>query len=163
MRISVQFQRKVRGQEEFTSNSFHVGIESEPPAEVAQDRSKLKAYVEELFRECRARVDDQVGQASPKAAPAPRAEERTPRAAPTGRRPPPARASRAAPSTNGNGESGLATAKQLNFLRSLGQQGGLSYGQLSALAEETFGTRDLRDLSKKQASELIDQLRTEAA
>ncbi len=61
----------------------------------------------------------------------------------------------------GNGQS--ASPKQINFLRSLGQQGGLSYGQLSALAEETYGVKDLRALTKRQASQLIDQLRAEAA
>ena len=60
-------------------------------------------------------------------------------------------------------DDGLASPKQVNFLRSLGAQNGMSYGQITALAEETFGKRDLRELTKKEASSLIDQLRSEAA
>jgi hypothetical protein len=49
----------------------------------------------------------------------------------------------------------------LNFVKSLAQKAGYSYGQLNAMAEEVLGVavHDLRTLTKRQASALIDQLR----
>ncbi|MCC6132811.1 MAG: hypothetical protein IT186_23020, partial [Acidobacteria bacterium] len=126
-------------------------------------------YVEALFAECKARVEDQIAAAGERE-PAP--ARSTSRAAPV---PAPRRApiravrgsvpqnGRTAPHSAPPNEDGLASPKQLNYLRSLGSQNGMSYGQVAALAEETFGKRELRELTKKEASSLIDQLRSEAA
>ena len=166
MKIACTFTKKSPGPEEYSSQGFHLTIESEPPAEIAQDREKLRLYVEELFAECRARVDDQVAAARPSpvseeprrtvGALSRRAPGRTALRATTRREPAPA------PAGNGhaaNGTTELASPKQVNYLRSLASQAGLSYGQVSALAEENFGKKDLRELTKREASILIDELR----
>lgn len=164
MKVAVTFTKKSPGPEEYSSQGYHLTIETEPPAEIAQDREKLRLYVEELFAETKARVEDQVAASRPN----PVRDERRPLVTTTSRQAPGRFASRArtAEPTNGNGHAGnggteLASPKQLNFVRALGQQAGLSYGQVSALAEETFGKKDLRTLTKKEASVLIDELRGE--
>lgn len=169
MRVTVQYGLKVPGDEDYSSRQHSVAIELEPPPEVAQDKEKLAAYLASITAEVRARVEAEIGVRGTRTAPPPRplrasatsVSRSVPgRAAPRSMAP----AARREPgddSHESNGQS--ASPKQVNFLRSLGQQKNLSYGQVSALAEETFGKRDLRDLTKKEASALIDQLRSEAA
>jgi hypothetical protein len=173
VKVHVNFARKV-GRDNYGSENFSVAIESEPPDEVAHDREKLRGYVEELFIECKARVEDQIVLAGEREPVQPQ-----PVAAENGSRRPPASRGPARPprhiSPNGNGRSnGNAGArgpangesvslKQLGFLRSLARDAGYSNDQLGLVAEEATGKRDLRELTKREASALIDQLRTEAA
>lgn len=170
MKVSVMFQKKVSGSEPYSSEGYHVSLETEPPPDVAGDRAKLAQYVMALAAEAKARVEEALTNgrverqeretAPPRMEPGP-----APSASPSRRAP--GRVIRNGTPQNGRaaprGDDGLASPKQVNFLRSLGSQNGLSYGQVSALAEETFGKRDLRELTKKEASALIDQLRSEAA
>ena len=83
MKVAVTFTKKVPTPEEYSSQGYHLTIETEPPREVAQDREKLRGYVEQMFAECRARVDDQVARGRPA-----RAEARPAPVRNTTRRPP---------------------------------------------------------------------------
>lgn len=131
--IPVNSARKF-GRENCGSDNDSVAIETEPPPEVAQDREKLRGYVEALFAEGKALVEDQIVAAGEReAAPERSVSRAAPAAAP---RRSPVRAVRESSQQSGrsalhnapHNEDGLASSKQLNFLRSLGSQNGMSYG-----------------------------------
>lgn len=157
MKISANFHKKIPVPGiEYGSQGYSCEIEIEPPPEVQQDRDKLRTYVERLFAECRSRVEDQLARIPS------RSEERSP--------PPRRPQSRHRPMRGPNGrENGndrserrngnFATPKQLNYLRAIAQQQGLGYQGLQDMARNEFGTDDVLHLSKRQASQLIDELR----
>ena len=173
MRISVQFQKKVKGDEEYSSLSYNVGFETEPPPEIAQDRERLKQYARELFAEAKARVEEQIEQHRASGAAETRAE---PVAAAESRRGPPTRnGTRHAqrPGSNGNGhaerrngnghaDAEPASIKQVNYVRALGKTAGYSPDQLLDFAEEVTGRSGisrLDALSKRDCSLLIENLK----
>lgn len=174
MKVSVMFQKKVSGSEPYSSEGYHVALESEPPAEVSSDREKLANYVMALAAEARARVEEalQSGrieqQEREPVEPAP-AAIRTPRGAPNGNghhRPPsngraaPRVAQRVRPTSNSHANGEGASIKQVNFIRSLAADAGYSTTQLEYMTEEVTGSRKpLNSLTKKEASALIETLR----
>lgn len=171
MRVTIQHGLKVPAEQEYSSRQHSVAVDLEVPEDVvSKGKDAIRGYVAAVAKEVRSYVEEALtnerierqerepaperiqSRPAPSASPSPRAPGRMIRAgAPQN--------GRAAP----RGDDALASPKQVNFLRSLGSQNGLSYGQVSALAQETFGKRDLRELTKKEASSLIDQLRSEAA
>ena len=168
MKIQVNYARKA-GRENYGSENFSLAIETEPPAEVAQDREKLRLYVEQLFDECKARVEDQVVAAGERE-PAPARPESSSRSAPVPQPPRPARRpsnghSRPNGRAAGNGQQPgePVSLKQIGYVRSLAREAGYSNDQLSMLCEEATGKSDIRSLTKREASSLIDTLRQNAA
>ena len=137
---------------EFASQGFSCEIQVEPPPDIREDRAKLKRYVEALFDECGQRVQDQVEQASSSPASPTNAQRKRRHHRPM---------TEQSPRQRGNGSlRGQASPKQVNFIRSLGSQAGFSHDDLAYMAEEAFGKRDLRSLTKKEASALIDNLQS---
>ena len=63
---------------------------------------------------------------------------------------------------NGNGKGKTngepVSDKQLRFLRNLGARNGFDSQQLNRMVHQKFGVKGVRQLKKKQASVLIDQL-----
>jgi len=168
MRVTVQHSLKIPAEQDYSSRQHSVAMELEVPEDVVQKgKDAIRDYVAAVTKEVRSYVEDALHTSGdqPRSVPE-RTQSRAAPAALAPRRAPVRVVRSAAPQSArpaSRNEEGLASPKQVNYLRSLGSQGGLSYGQLSALAEETFGKRDLRELSKREASSLIDQLRSEAA
>lgn len=168
MRITVQHSLKIPAGQEYSSRQHSVAMEVDVPDDVVQKgKDAIRDYVFAVAKEVRSYVEDELRKPDdqPRLVPE-RSDSRSAPASLAPRRAPP-RVVRGVAPQNGrampHNEDGLASPKQVNYLRSLGSQNGLSYGQVAALAEETFGKRDLRELTKKEASSLIDQLRSEAA
>jgi hypothetical protein len=179
MRITVQHALKVPAEEEYSSRQHSVAMELDVPADiVAQGKDAIREYVAKVTTEVRSYVEEALNSARVEAqerepAPRPEAPARSPgpstRSAPHGRtapRTPPAGGpARRAPvhsragRMNGNGNGEGASLKQVNYLRSLASQAGYSDGQLGHLAQEVVGHGDLNALTKREASQLIDQLR----
>ena len=150
MKITTTFHKKVPGPEEFSSLGYHIALEAEPPLEIQQDRELLADYARRLFAECRQRVEDELAR-EPRDR---RLERRNGSSRFPGR-----------PSSNGrqNGRRGAskgatASPKQVNYLRALANETGIGYRGLDDLAQDRF-TKDLRDLTMREASKLIDELR----
>lgn len=185
MKVSVMFQKKRSGSEPYSSEGYHVALETEPPPEVAGDREKLANYVMALAAEAKARVEEALAnirvEQQEREPETPALTPPSSRAVPNGHVPPrpglnagtPRRsrtavAARAVGNGHENGrangaprEGGVgASFKQIQFARSLGARAGYSVSQLSALCEESFG-RQLEEISKADASALIEQLRGE--
>jgi hypothetical protein len=174
MKVSVLFQKKVSGSEPYSSEGYHVALETEPPPEIASDRQRLATYVMALAAEARARVEEAlangrveqqerepISAVRPAASPsrsAPRGVA-SPRTPPAGRplRRTSARTGSGHANGNGNGEG--ASIKQVNYVRSLAAEAGFNDSQLGHLAHEVVGHSDLNALTKREASQMIDQLR----
>ena len=174
MKVSVMFQKKVSGSEPYSSEGYHVALETEPPPEVSSDREKLANYVMALAAEARARVEEALQngrveqQEREPVEPAP-AAIRTPRGAPNGNghhRPPsngralPRVAVRARTNGNGHANGETASLAQQNYIRSLAADARYSAAQLEYVTEEVIGSRKpLNSLTKKEASAVIETLR----
>lgn len=126
----------VEGQE-FSSKSFHVGLEAEVADTVGGEGILAKSHA--LFALARAAVNAELnGKSTPKPASEPAGEEQ--------------------PETrSGNGNGDGASVKQKNFLISLARRNG-GIEKLQETISRDFRVGGIEDLSRKQASELIEKL-----
>ena len=155
MKITTTFHKKVPGAEEYSSLGYHLTIEATPDAGIAQDRDRLAEYTRRLFAECRERVEAEISRSRSTNA-SERPEAPAPVQTSRGR---PARVEARAGRPGAPQARSAASPKQINFLRSLGSQAGLDYQELEELSQERFH-KAVRDLSVREASRLIDELRS---
>ena len=135
MTVNVGLSRKV-GQANYGSRGANVNLQLELEGSLVQRPQELQAHIRQLFTLVRGAVD----------------EELRPDAAQGG----------AAPSANGNGRADVppsATAAQLRALAAISRQERVV---LLDLVRQQFGLGRPEELSKAQASALIDQLKGRA-
>ncbi len=147
IKIVASHSMKVPADQEFSSKSFHVGLE----AEVADslDNDGILGKTRELFALARAAVVRELNGKTPAVNPG--TNGTTPRYTPgnngygnNG-------------GTNGNGNGSLASPKQLQFVVGLAKKNG-GIKKLQDYIRENFGLDDLKLLNKKQASIIIETL-----
>jgi hypothetical protein len=117
---------------DFSSQGFSLSLETEIPD---RDPALIQAKLQETFELVKASVESELekhGAASASNAPA-------------AAKPEPAR-------------SEQASNKQIKFLTDLCQQKGIALSQLNQQIRQQFGVGGLYDLTRKQASELLDSL-----
>ena len=156
MKLAITHTKKVPGQEEYSSEGFGATIEVEIPDETARDTETLRSYLAELYAEAKQAVEEQiktVPRRNGDSQPAAQASSLFGR--PNGNQP--EQRSRA-----GNGQ-GVATPKQVSSLISLGARNKLTYADLVQVAQERFKAEDLYQLSKQDASQMIDELKLESS
>lgn len=117
---------------EYSSQGFSVALETEISE---RDPLQIQAKLQETFELVKASVESELEKHG--AAPA----GSTPAAA----KPEPA-------------QSEQASNKQIKFLTDLCQQKGIALSQLNQQIRQQYGVGGLYDLSRKQASELLDEL-----
>jgi len=136
LKLNVGANRKVQGDEQFSSKGFSCNLEVELGDGLLNDTPALRAKIEELFTEARDAVEKQINgngaKPEPKDKPA---------------------------SANGNNGDDAASQKQLSYLMSLGRQRGMSVQQLADHAKQHAGKDDLYELTKSECSKLIDTLK----
>ena len=134
IRITTSYGRKTPGDEPYSSESTHLTVEIELPDRVLTDQQQFTTAVRRLFQQARDEVEHQVDG---------RRETQHPSNG-DGRQP-----------SNGNGgRAQPASAKQIDFLLSLGRRNAnLSPAQILQEA----GVEKLTDLTRSQASALIDR------
>ncbi|MCB9833557.1 MAG: hypothetical protein H6807_13895 [Planctomycetes bacterium] len=142
IKIHASFTKKVPGEEPYSSDGVHLGVEIEVPDQVLNDPNQFREAVRRLFAQARAEVEEQVA--------GPRAQPREPDFLQGGRQPEPRRGGRDQP----------ASKKQLDFLLSLGRRSA-NLSPADILAEA--GVSRLSDISKAQASAMIDRLNKRGA
>lgn len=135
IKITTSYGRKTPGTEPYSSESTHLTVEVELPDEVLRDQAEFKRAVRRLFAQARAEVEEQVG-----AAPG-------------------------TPSSHGNGapprrDAQPASPKQIDFLLSLARRNA-NMSPTDILREA--GVEKLTDLSKSQASAMIDRFNQKGA
>lgn len=140
IKISAAFTKKVPGEEPYSSDGVHLGVEIEVPDRVLGDEHEFSQAVRRLFAQARAEVEQQVSAPQPE---------------PNGHH-------QNGVHTNGNGHRTWpsrrrdepASKRQLDFLLSLARRNA-SLGPNEILAE--VGVERLTDITKNQASALIDR------
>jgi len=157
MRLAVTHSKKVRGAEEYSSKLFSAMIEVEIPEEAGRDAKAVQAWLRELYGQAKASVEEQIKSE-------PRRTNGNGGHSASGIFNRPGNGDR--PPHRGNGAgNGCRTAspKQISFLVSLGARNRLTFADLQRMAEERFRVADLYQLTKGDASPLIDELKGEGA
>ena len=140
LKLNASYSKKVPAGEEYSSQSFHASVEVELPDGLTQDQ--LQTRIHETFDLVRNSVEAELHGNVPRNCEGyPVAEER--KTAPQG--------NRAAARLN----DVPASSKQLSYLLDLARQRGVTPQQIAA----QHGVPDVRQLSKRQCSELINSWR----
>lgn len=139
LKISASYSKKVPGAEPYSSEGVHVSIEAEVPQSLLAQPQELQGHIQEMFREVRTSVEQQL----------------------EGERGPVLTASRqpAFPRPAGNGAAPRAAAaspRQIQYAASLAKRvWNLSPEELA----RELGVSRLDELTGKQASDLIERLK----
>ena len=140
LKLNASYSKKVPAGEEYSSQSFHASVEVELPDGLTQEQ--LQSRIHETFDLVRHSVEAELHGNVPRNCEGyPVAEER--KTAPQG--------NRAAARLN----DVPASSKQLSYLLDLARQRGVTPQQIAA----QHGVPDVRQLSKRQCSELINSWR----
>lgn len=151
--LNIGFSKKQQGNEPYSSIGASCNLSVEASDELVKDPELLQKKMAFLFAEARRSVDHQiVNGKNGKPASSHVTENNTPRSNPGN-------------GGYGNGKNGgtngnwsKASAKQLQFVVSLARKnGGLK--KLQSYILENFGIEDIKDLTKKQASVLIEKMK----
>ncbi len=146
LKLNASYSKKVPVEgREYSSQSYHASVEVEIPDGLDQDQ--LHTRIHDTFRLVRTSVEAELtnGHSQREAAP-------------------PATGEDAFPSRNVNNDNSAtrnttkATAKQIKFLSDLAVRNSRTLEDLNTLANQDYGVGDVTELTKKQASELIDKL-----
>ena len=140
LKLNASYSKKVPAGEEYSSQSYHASVEVELPDGLTQDQ--LQARIHETFDLVRNSVEAELHGNVPRNHEGyPVAEEH--KNAPQGNR------------AAGRQNDVPASSKQLSYLLDLARQRGVTPQQIAA----QHGVPDVRQLSKRQCSELINSWR----
>ncbi len=140
LKLNASYSKKVPAGEEYSSQSYHASVEVELPDGLTQDQ--LRSRIHETFDLVRNSVEAELHGNVPRNHEGyPVAEER--KTAPQGNR------------AAGRQNDVPASSKQLSYLLDLAHQRGVTPQQIAA----QHGVPDVRKLSKRQCSELINSWR----
>lgn len=141
IKIVASHSMKVPADAEYSSKSFHVGLEAEVADSLGNEEGIL-AKTRELFALARAAVVRELNGKTPAVTPGPNGT--TPQTN---------------PGNGGNNSNGAqASPKQLQFLVSLARKNG-GIKKLQEYVKANLGVDDLKLMTKKQASALIETLK----
>ena len=144
LKLNASYSKKVpvEGQE-FSSQSYHAAVEVEIPDGLGEDQ--LRQRIHDTFALVKTSVESELHNGD------------TPASSVDSRRAPEPFRGNARSRNNGNGGA-KATGKQLGFLTDLAARRGLDVQDLNERASRQFGVSDINELTRKQASGLIDFL-----
>ena len=145
IKINAGFNKKVPGNQDYSSEGVHVTLEMELPDSYLSNQQALQQQIQGLITEARDQVEHQLGDNSQQL---PFEQSNQPNQ----------------PNRNGRFQAVQpprpASNKQLNFLLSLAKR---AYNLGPQDICERFQISSLQELSSRQASEMIEQLKTGAA
>ena len=140
IKLHAAYSKKIPAESQYSSKSFHASLEVEVSDDISRDGARLQEKLRALWLDLQDAVEAQIRESNGNAA-TPPAPER-------------ARQESSGPQ---NGEP--ASQKQVNFLMSLGRRvNGWSLPELQEFIRARVGNVGLYDLSKQDASNLIEEL-----
>ena len=156
IKINISFSKKVPGEEQFSSLSFHGSLEKElsDGLDANQIQQAFHNSYELLEKTIEQEIENYKGSAQ-RAVKVPSTPGKT--------FSPAAPQTVAAPSVSPAQNSNVASQKQITFLNRLGAENGLSQQQIDQWAKDTFGVANIWQLTRKDASSLIEQLQKQKA
>ncbi len=123
---------------DYSSQGFSLSLETEVPE---TDPTAIQGRLHQTFEMVKAAVEQELAQA--KGNPQPTQQ-------------PDSRPNQQPPRNNGSGEK--ASNKQIKFVTDLATQRGVSLSEINADVRRKYGVDGLYDLTRKQASELLDEM-----
>jgi len=138
LKLSASYSKKVPAGEEFSSQSFHCAVEVELPDGLS--REELDKRIHETFGLVKYSVDTELASVNANGfgTPAPRAQQ--------------------FPAQNARKQQ-PASARQLSYLCDIAARNGMSPGELEAEIASRFGVRALNQLTREDASHMIEFFR----
>ena len=137
LKLNASYSKKVPSDEKFSSKSFMACVEVELPS--GQTEPQIRKKIHETFELVKASVEDEIAQ-----------QTNTP-ARQQGR-----------PKRRTEASTEKATNKQIQFILKLGQEQQKGLPDLNAMADEQFKAPTIYDLTKRDASKMVDQLKMAA-
>ncbi len=141
IKLHASYSKKIPAESQYSSKSFHASLEIEVADDLAQDPATLQTRLRTLWSDLETAVEAQIsgangnGSSSPQAGPS------------------------KAPPSNG---SERASQKQISYLMLLSRRArDWSLPDLQAHVKQRFGTTGIYELSKSDASTLIEELKAE--
>lgn len=137
IKLNASFSKKVPGAEEYSSEGYMCAVELELSDTLAPEA--LNAKIHETFGLVRASVESELDGA--------RAARQ------------PVRVVGNSTQKNGPNGNGKASNRQLKYLLDLANDRGISLSRLNARLTERYGAGSVYDLTRGQASEMLDDLK----
>ena len=137
IKLHASYSKKIPAEEQYSSKSFHASLEIEVGDDVVRNGRQLEEKLRALWSDLERAVENQIASSNGKSAPP----------------------AQAVPRTNGNnGEK--ASPKQVNYLTLLARKA-KSWGlaDLDAHVKTRFGNGGVYEMSKSEASMLIEEFR----
>jgi hypothetical protein len=143
LKLNASYSKKVPAGEQYTSQSYHCSVEVE--LSDAATPAQLQAKIRDTFALVRDSVEAEL---HGKPATLPEKAETPAPSAP----PPPSKSEPAAKASN----------KQVRFILDLAKAKGMGLGDLTGQVQRKFKAESVYDLSRKDASKLVDELKAAA-
>jgi len=141
LKVCTSYSKKVPTDQQYSSQQFHASVEIELSDALSPEQ--LQERIHQTFTVVRNTVESEIGNGHGDSAPAPAARL-------GGFHVP------AGDKTNGNGKASNA---QIKYLTSLATEQGVRLSSLNAYCKDNYKVETIYDLTKKQASELVDSLK----
>jgi hypothetical protein len=135
LKLNASFSKKVPAEQEYSSKSYHASIEVELPTGLTANQ--LKSKIHETFELVEASVENEINRTV-----VPVTDHK-----------------RQAPQREATKK---ATEKQIEYILNLGHRKMMALPQLNKLAHDTFGVESLHELTRCEASRIVDQLKEAA-
>ncbi len=136
IKLHASYSKKIPAEEQYSSKSFHASLEIEVADDVAADNGKLQERLRFLWNDLEQAVEAQISGSNGK--PAPQGQAQTPE----------------------NGDD-RASPRQINYLTLLARRAkGWGLAELETHLKTRFGNGGVYDLSKGDASMLIEELKS---
>jgi hypothetical protein len=145
LKLNASYSKKVPAGEQYTSQSYHCSVEVE--LSDAATPAQLQAKIRDTFALVRDSVEAEL-HGKPATQPE-KAEAPAPSAPPV---PPPSKSEPAAKASN----------KQIRFILDLAKAKGMGLGEVTGQVQKKFRAESVYDLTRRDASKLLDELKAAA-
>lgn len=136
LKAIVSYSKKVPAETQFSSEGYSLSLETEIPE---TDPSSIQARLRDTFQLVKTSVEQELANGNGR---------------PQASRPHP-------PTSSGPSDRTKASNRQVKYVTDLWTQAGGQVSDLNARIRKDYGVAGLYDLDKKQASDLVDQLKKE--
>ena len=157
LKINVSFSKKVPGEEQYSSLNFHGSLERELSDGLSPEQ--IQKVFHENYALLENTVEKEIASYAQKENRAPFSPAQPQFSQAQAHKNEGARVHPA----NANTNTSSISQKQVTFLNRLGAERGLSQQQIDAMALNQFGAESIWQLSKQNASKLIEQLQNQRA
>jgi hypothetical protein len=144
LKLNASYSKKVPAEQDYSSKSYHASIECEMPS--GQTAAQLKKKISDTFKLVEAAVEAEIA------------------SEPTLRMVKPSQATQPTKPNATQKETGTlaATNKQIQYLIKLAEEAGQGLKELNDAAQTQFKAESIYQLTRRDASALVDQLKLAA-